>query len=148
MAICRFQYAAKVVCGDLRERDPALAPGIYRTEVNVYNPNKTEVTLRKWLAVAIPPGKQRPGKSYPDGNTHTLDAGLALEVDCEHLGRLLPQPPPSHFVGFLIIESTESVDVTAVYTTGGIGEPTAPGIAVEQIKERRIVLEEISDEKS
>jgi hypothetical protein len=149
MAICRFRYAAKVICGEVLEREPGIAPGIYRTEVNIYNPNRNAVTLQKWLAVAIPPGAQSPGSLYPDGSPHTLGAGLALAVDCQYLWSLIEQSPPPppppplpYFVGFLVIESTESVDVTAVYTTGGIRELTAPGIAVEQIKERKIASEE------
>jgi hypothetical protein len=145
MAICRFQYAAKVLCGELPERGPglapALAPGIYRTEVNVHNPSDREVTLRKSLAVVGPPGEQTPGELYSDGDPHILGPGHALAVDCQRLGKLL-RPPPPYFVGFLIIDSTDSVDVTAVYTTAGFRELTAPGIAVEQIKERKIVREE------
>jgi hypothetical protein len=144
MAICRFQYAAKVICGNVQEPG-SVVPGIYRTEVNVHNPNQREVFLRKKLAVAIPPGQQLPGELHTIAE-HGLKAGLALAVDCEHLWRILTPPPPPppptpFFVGFLIIESTESLDVTAVYTTAGI-RGSAPGIAVEQIKERRIAFEE------
>ena len=41
------------------------------------------------------------------------------------------------FEGFLVIESTDSLDVVAVYTAGGRGEQVA-SIDVEQIKERKL----------
>jgi hypothetical protein len=139
MATCRFEYAAKIVCGELRERGESLAPGIYVTEVNVYNPNERPVRLRKRLALTVPPGGQQEGE-VPLDEGHVLAPGRAIAVDCQYLGRHVDAGP--YFVGFLVIESTESVDVTAVYTTASLGEPTAPAIAVEQIKERTKVIEE------
>ncbi len=41
------------------------------------------------------------------------------------------------FKGFLVIESTDSLDLVAVYTTGGRGEQVS-AIDVEQIKERKL----------
>lgn len=41
------------------------------------------------------------------------------------------------FEGFLVIESTLSLDVTAVYTAGKVGSQVA-SIAVEQIRERKL----------
>src|SRR5438105_160582 len=61
MAICRFEYSAKVICGELQDRGEALAPGIYVTEVNVYNPNERPVRLRKRLVLTVPPGAQQEG---------------------------------------------------------------------------------------
>jgi hypothetical protein len=139
MAICRFEYAAKVVCGEPRERGESLAPGIYVTEVNVYNPNERPVRLRKRLALTVPPGGQKEGE-VPLDEGHVLGPGRALAIDCRYLGQHVPPVP--YFIGFLVIESTESVDVTAVYTTSGFQEPLAPGIAVEQVKERKKVIEE------
>ena len=141
MAICRFQYPAKVICGEFREQGEPLAPGFYVTEINIYNPNEHPVLLRKQLAVAIPPGGQQEGEIYREPE-HPLGPGRALAVDCRYLGRLIQPAPGPFFVGFLVVETTDSVAVTAVYTTAGLRTPTAPGIAVEQIRERRIVVEE------
>jgi hypothetical protein len=148
MAICRFEYAAKVVCGEVGEPGEALAPGIYVTEINVYNPNERSVDLVKRLAVAIPPGEQKQGDTYPD-KPHSLQPGHALAVDCRHLRGLIPQQIPPlpaavapYIVGFFVIESTERVDVTAVYTTAGLRELGTPSIAVEQVSERKKSLEE------
>lgn len=118
--------------------DP-LAVGRYVTEVNVYNPQEHPVRLRKRLALTFPPGDQQEGE-IPLQEEHPLAAGRAIGVDCRYLGRKVPLGP--FFIGFLVIESTESVNVTAVYTTEGLRELTAPGIAVEQIKERTKAREE------
>jgi hypothetical protein len=140
MAVCRFEYAAKVLCGELRERGGPLAPGIYVTEINIYNPNDRPVLVRKTLALTIPPGEQQEGE-VPLREEHPLGPGRAIAVDCRYLGERLAVGP--FFIGFLVIESTESLDVTAVYTTAGLREPTAPpAIAVEQVKERTKAMEE------
>jgi hypothetical protein len=141
MAICRFEYAVKVVCGELRERGGPLAPGVYVSEINVHNPNDRPVLLRKRLALTIPPGEQQEGE-VPLHEEHPLGPGRAFAVDCRYLARRVAVGP--YFIGFLVIESTDSVDVTAVYTTAAVGvrESTAPGIAVEQVRERMKATEE------
>ncbi len=142
MATCRFEYAAKVVCGEVQERGEPLAPGFYFTEVNVYNPNDRPVRLRKRLMLSVPPGRQREGDVVID-ELHALGPERALAVDCRYLRPHVEQVHPGpYFIGFLVIESTASVDVTAVYTTAGSQEPTAPAIAVERVKERAKVSEE------
>lgn len=139
MAICSFEYVAKVICGEMPEQGGPLAVGRYVTEVNVYNPQEHPVGLRKTLVLTFPPGDQQEGE-IPLQEEHPLAPGRAIGVDCRYLGRKVPPGP--FFIGFLVIESTESVDVTAVYTTEGLRELTAPGIAVEQIKERTKAREE------
>jgi len=143
VATCRFEYAAKVVCGEARERGEPLAPGFYFTEVNVYNPHDRPVRLRKRLMLSVPPGRQQEGEVVLD-ELHALGPERALAVDCGYLGPHVEQVHSgSYFTGFLVIESTASVDVTAVYTTAGSQESTAPAIAVEQVKERTKVSEEL-----
>ena len=134
MAICRFQYAVKVLCGEVRERGGPLAPGLYTTEINVHNPSDHPVFLRKRLALTMPPGGQKEGEVVLV-EEHPLAPERALAVDCRYLGERIGVGP--FFIGFLVIESTDSLDVVAVYTTSGFREGTAPSIAVEQVKERR-----------
>jgi len=142
MAICRFEYCAKVLCGETRERGEPLAPGIYVTEVNVYNPNERPVRLRKRLALTVPPGGQQEGEVVLDEG-HILGPERALAIDCRYLReRATPAPADAYFIGFLVVESTDSVDVTAVYTTTGLQGAASPAIAVEQIRERKKVTEE------
>lgn len=143
----RYQYAAKLVCG--AQQDPKslqLTRGVYATTINIHNLGQTKVIFTKKLALTVPPGGQQPGKVLPiakDG----LEPNQALTVDCDDLrqrvfeGRL----PASVIEGFVVIESPQSLDVTAVYTTATLtGNGLAKdhtGIHVEQVHERVIKAE-------
>jgi hypothetical protein len=144
MAMVIFEYAAKFICGLQRERDDLrLARGLYATEVNIHNPNDHPVrVITKKLALTFPPGEQQPGELLLL-EPHGLKPDQAVAVDCRHVrdklfGGNFPAP---YITGFLIIQATASLDVTAVYTTGSLDEHDQltgpPGIDVEQIKERQ-----------
>ncbi len=138
-----FEYAAKVVCGI--QKDPKklqLARGAYATAINIHNPNDFDVNFFKKLALTFPPSEQRPGKVMPI-SVDVLKPDEALEVDCEDIQReLFPSGFPSDYIkGFVVIQSSADLDVTAVYTTatvdknGRINDHSS--IDVEQIHGRR-----------
>ena len=144
----RFEYAAKLVCGT--QEDPKnlrLARGLYATAINIHNPNRQTATFQKKLALTFPPDEQRPGKVMPISQD-TLREDEALEVDCIDVQkRLFPNGFPMQYIkGFIVIRSTVSLDVTAVYSTNSLGKEGCckteagqhSGIDVEQIRERRI----------
>lgn len=152
MAVVIFEYAAKFICGLQRERDDLrLARGLYATEVNIHNPNDHTVRVtQKKLALTYPPGKQEHGEVL-HLEPHALKPDHAVAVDCPHVrdklfGGTFPTP---YITGFLIVQATHSLDVTAVYTTGSLDEQAQltgpPGIDVEQIKEREIVRPDLPD---
>jgi Tol biopolymer transport system component len=136
-----YEYAAKIVCG--RQPDPAdlrLAPGVYATTVNIHSP-RAGVEFFKKLALAVPPRDQRPGEIYPIAQ-HVLQYDQAIAVSCQNLldevfGGRLPAP---YIEGFLVVQSTDSLDVTAVYTTaaldarGNVGPHSS--IDVDRVAER------------
>jgi hypothetical protein len=143
MATLIFEYAAKFICGFQRDpHDLRLTLGLYGTEVNIHNPNEEVVRLTKKLALTFPPGSQKPGKILRLGED-LLRPDQALAVDCNHVkDKLFPNGlPASYITGFVVIESTGSLDVTAVYTTAALdeqGQVTGQrGIDVEQIQERQ-----------
>jgi hypothetical protein len=150
MATLSFEYAAKFICGLQGDQDDLrLTEGLYGTEINVHNPNEQVVLLKKKLALTFPPGDQRPGKIFPLGEDR-LKPDQALAVDCNHVREKLFAngfPAPGYITGFIVIESTASLDVTAVYTTAALnkgGDVVGQrGIEVEQIHERekRVHLE-------
>jgi hypothetical protein len=132
MADFPFQYAAKFLCTSnipgTSQTTTSLLPGNYQTVVNIHNPNSTTVRFRMKLALA---SLQNPQISnFIDGSLKPDQAG---KVDCGDL--------PSFelhlihgFEGFLVIESTHSLDVVAVYTAG-----TKEGVTsmdVERVFER------------
>jgi hypothetical protein len=128
----RFQYAVKFLCTanipGTSQTTPSVLPGVYQTAVNIHNPNNRVVEWRKKIALAPGPiSKFIEDRLKPDE---------ATRVDCDQVVKDFG--PFIHGVeGFLVIESTDSLDVTAVYTAGKRGGEVE-SIAVEQIRERRI----------
>lgn len=127
----RFQYAAKFICTSniprTSQTSDALLPGSYQTAVNVHNPGPQTAKLR--VKVALGP---RLISKY---------VGLRLRDDevtrfvCRDLRETFGMKLIHGAEGFLVIESTHSLDVIAVYTAG----PVAGGVAsidVEQVRER------------
>jgi len=128
----RFQYAVKFLCTanipGTSQTTSALLPGVYQTAVNIHNPQRKTVELRKKLAVA--------GGGISKFINQKLEPDAATRVDCGDV--------PSFdlhlihgFEGFLVIESTLSLDVVAVYTAGARGADVA-SIDVEPVPERRL----------
>ena len=128
----RFQYAAKFLCTanipGTSQTTTALLPGVYQTAVNIHNPQRKTVELRKKLALA--------GGGISKFVNQKLESDAAARVDCGDV--------PSFdlhlihgFEGFLVIESTHSLDVVAVYTAGARGAEVA-SIDVEHVPERRL----------
>src|SRR5215207_424961 len=51
-----FEYAAKLLCGLQRSPDDMrLARGFYATAINIHNPNRSDMTVTKKLALTFPP---------------------------------------------------------------------------------------------
>ena len=128
-----FQYAVKFICtsndpGTSQTTD-AFVPGDYQTAVNIHNPQNVLVKFRKKIASPIGISKWYNDALKPD----------AVErVTCAQLPdfglRLI-----HGFEGFLVIESTHSIDVVAVYTARALGQQVST-MDVEQIKERKLQL--------
>ena len=128
----RFQYAVKFVCTSnipgTSQTTTAVLPGVYQTAVNIHNPGPQVARLRKKLAV-------RSGQISPfvDGQ---LKPDEATSVDCSQV-QSFGITFIHGFEGFLVIESTQSLDVVAVYTAGPRGGEVA-SIDVEHVPERRL----------
>ena len=122
-----FEYAAKPVCGLHRDpRDRRLMRGAYATTINIHNPNDIEAG--------------RVIDSIGEG-PHALAPDQALSVDCMDIQRQLGRLPAAYIEGFVVIQSRESLDVSAVYTSAAVvsqGQLMGHiGIDVEQIRERQ-----------
>lgn len=128
----RFQYAAKFLCTanipGTSQTTSALLPGAYQTAVNVHNPQRRTVELRTKLATA--------GGEISKFINGKLESDAATRIDCGNVADY--ELHLIHgFEGFLVIESTHSLDVVAVYTAGERGAAVS-SIDVEQVPERRI----------
>ena len=140
----KYEYAAKIVCGPQPdEENMRLARGFYATTINIHSPGKRKNRFFKKLALSFPPEKQEPGDIKAIGHD-VLDYDEALKTDCEDIRRkVFPNGFPSDYIeGFVIIQSEESLDVTAVYTTAQISRTNEAekhtSIDIEQISERNI----------
>jgi len=133
----QFSYAVKFVCGynptnvgvslsGSAEGEPTVKFGNYATDVNIYNPSITDAAIiGKQVIVLVykgtPQGRE-PRYQPPTGfDNITLPLGNATMDDCNRIAELIygsPVPTPLPLtIGFLIIQSTVDLDVTAVYTS-------------------------------
>jgi hypothetical protein len=135
----RFQYAVKFICTSnipgTSQTTTSLLPGSYATVVNIHNPNPRAAGFRMKLARATSTEVEPPqiSKFIKD----SLKPDQATKVDCSRLGDF--GPPAIHgFEGFLVIESSLSLDVVAVYTAAGRGGEGVSSMDVEYIRERKI----------
>jgi hypothetical protein len=130
----RFQYAAKFICTanipGTSQTTGSFLPGNYQTVVNVHNPNERDVRFRAKVAFG--------GKSLI---SKFVDAGLGPDEVTRYICADIREKFGMNFIhgaeGFLVIESTHTLDVIAVYTAGPVGEGVA-SIDVEHVRERRL----------
>ncbi len=127
-----FQYASKFICtsnipGTSQTTD-ALLPGHYQTAVNIHNPHEDKLEVRMKIASPIAISKWIDVGLKPDG---------VMRLTCRDLEKF--ELHNIHgFEGFLVIESPCSLDVTAVYTAGGLKPNEVSSIDVEDVRERRL----------
>jgi hypothetical protein len=132
MADFPFQYAAKFLCTSnipgTSQTTTSLLPGNYQTVVNIHNPNSTTIRFRMKLALASLDNPQ-----ISEFIHNGLKPDQAGKVDCGDVSKFGLHLIHG-FEGFLVIESTHSLDVIAVYTAG-----TKEGVTtmnVERVFER------------
>ncbi|MDX1983261.1 MAG: hypothetical protein SFV51_23525 [Bryobacteraceae bacterium] len=127
----KFQYATKIICTShipgTSQTSDAVLPGVYQTAVNIHNPGRRAVKIRKKIAV--------PG-IVSDFFGEELGADGATRFTCRQI-----QDFGITFIhgaeGFLVIESTGSLDVVAVYTASPRGGEVS-SIDVEHVPERKL----------
>jgi hypothetical protein len=139
-----FSYAVKFVCGTQSDCDCDCAPvrpGSYATEINIYNHNEKETTIRKRVVPVVlagaPAGREPHVVSSRAEDKIILPPHSATMDDCCRIAELLlgaaAQGPAPLTIGFLEIVSPVELSITAVYTaTGSNGKNVS--IDVEQIE--------------
>jgi hypothetical protein len=132
-----FQYAVKFLCTSnipgTSQTTTSLLPGAYATVVNIHNPNTKAAGFRMKLAVSTSTEINPPLIS--NFINETLKPDQATNVDCSRIREFELQPIHG-FEGFLVIESTLSLDVVAVYTAAKNGG--VESMDVEYIRERKV----------
>lgn len=128
----RYQYAAKFICTanipGTSQTTSSFLPGVYQTAVNIHNPSEESVKLRRKVAIVG-------SLQTPEFIEDTLKPDRVVSVDCS--SDLGIGPTIHGFEGFLVVESTDSLDVVAVYTAGKL-DGEVESIDVEQVKERKL----------
>jgi hypothetical protein len=131
-----FQYAAKYLCTanipGTSQTNPSVLPGQYVTAINIHNPHNKIVQLQQKIAVASSAG------IVSEFITETLNPDQAISVNCDQIARGFGLTFIHGSEGFLVIQSADSLDVTAVYTAGQSHGGEVQSIAVEQIRERSL----------
>lgn len=118
-----LEYAAKFVCGAVKQPAINVAPGVYYTSLNIHNPNRDSLVFRVKFAQADTgiAGRISPWRPF------TLRYDQALSLNCVNMFRAL------RLIGFgegyAIIDSRLPLDVTGVYTAMG----AAGLVSTEQI---------------
>lgn len=149
----RYEYAAKIICGAQTDTNSLrLVSGVYGTEINIHNPNQAGINFFKKLALSYPPGNQMPGDILPIG-IDVLEIDEALAADCDDIrNRLFSAGLPggsNYFTGFIVLQSSLPLDVSATYTSGIIdisnNSVTQSSIDIEKITGRRIRNRRTSD---
>jgi hypothetical protein len=137
-----FQYAAKFLCTanipGTSQTTASVVPGNYETVISIHNPQNQPVRFHKKIALTFS-GVEQPGpvsKFVPE----TLKADEASQVDCTVIANDFGITFIHGAEGFLVIESTLSLDVNAVLTAAKNGDQggEVESIAVEQVRERRL----------
>jgi hypothetical protein len=134
-----FQYAVKFLCTTnvpgTSQSTTSLLPGTYETVVNIHNPNSKPAGFRMKLALST--STQIDPPLISDFIKEKLRPDQATKVDCSRIGEF--ELPLIHgFEGFLVIESTLSLDVVAVYTAAKKRADGVDSIDVEYIRERKL----------
>jgi hypothetical protein len=150
----RYSYSVKYVIG-IQEHEECniklpVNPGNYTTEINIHNYQNKEAVIEKHIVPVIFKGEsigREPRYARIVANDKiVLPPHTATMDDTYRLAELLynhnPQCRIPLNIGFLHIISNIKLSVTAVYTTAGLKEGGVPSIAVEEITEKEIPLED------
>jgi len=138
-----YCYSVKFVCGiqEPTQDCTSVRPGVYATEINIHNFKDTETLIEKYVLPVVLVGDatkgREPGYVKPIANhSITLPPHTATMDDCCSISELLhntPLPLIPVTIGFLVIESPQELNVTAVYTVSDVRRSGFISIDVEQV---------------
>ncbi len=142
-----YQYAVKVTCSLLGPvNDGELANGVYRTVINVHNPNENRVAVAAKVVLPQPVGASPSDLNVTPFKQNIVGPNAGIQFTCGTVaGFFCPidlngAPVCIDFAyidGFVVLYSPAELDVTAVYTARPReGEVTT--MDVEQSQARKI----------
>jgi hypothetical protein len=122
-----YQYSAKTLCTFFGGFGDALAPGRYKTVINIHNPTERKIQITRKFALAIHPEETLSPFTITPYKSLTLAPDQAVAYSCLDIANFYC-PIDGVCVdfiaidGFLVVNSPVELDVVAVYTahpTGG-----------------------------
>lgn len=136
-----YSYSAKFVCGTQASTEgcTSVRPGVYATEINIHNFKDIETSIVKYVLPVVLGGEaigREPRFVEPRAkDSIVLGPNTATMDDCCRISELLhnaPLPSMPLTIGFLVIESSQELNVTAVYTVSDLRSGFV-SIDVEQV---------------
>lgn len=124
------QYAVEFTCG---QSDGAFAtPGTYQTAISALNPNTRDANLQVSVVLTVP------SRTRSDEVRARLVKGKARTIDCSDIFDgffTFPEPLPTEglFKGFLFVQSSEELVVTAHYTASRLDETSSQVVLVPPV---------------
>ena len=143
MANSVYTYSVKFVCG-IQQDDPegclTVRPGAYATEINIHNFKDSEAVIEKYVLPVVIFGEvagREPKFVEPRAKDRiVLPPNTATMDDCCRISELLlghpPLGPSPLTIGFLVIVSSQELNVAAVYTASDLRSGSI-SIDVEQV---------------
>jgi hypothetical protein len=132
-----FVYDARFLCTanlpGTSQTTPSVLPGSYQSVIAVHNPSGKKADLRLSLAITFPAVALEPGP-VSDKVLVALPADEAMQIDCETIvGGAFGIEPIHGAEGFVVVESTHGLAVSATHTAGS---PDVTSLVAEQVQER------------
>ena len=124
-----YSYSVKFVCGTQEPTQfcTSVRPGVYTTEINIHNFKDTETPITKYVLPVVFEGQaigREPTSVGPRAkDSIVLPPNTATMDDCCRISQLLygsPLPGIPLTIGFLVIESPQELNITAVYTASDL----------------------------
>jgi hypothetical protein len=154
-------YSAKFVCGNVNPgspgtgvETPVFGPGIYRTAINVHNPNADPVKFGKKAVLILQP--QFPGLETPqppgEFRIAELPPDWGLQIDCPDIATLVGGGGSQFFEGWVVLVVPDEklpLDVEALYTVVSGGDPItgAGGETDFELERVKPAIEQVNDAK-
>src|SRR3954462_9842718 len=137
-----YQYAAKALCSFRGDFGAAVAPGRYRTLINIHNPTEKKIEVARKFALSGSPGDTAGGFSITPYKSFVLGPDQAVAINCFDIAGFFC---PINGVcvdftaidGFLVLNSASELDVVAVYS-GNPKSGEVSALEVETIAARKL----------
>ena len=128
------QWAAKVVCAEFATHSADTIGGLYRSVVNIHNPQADPVQFRYKVAIAITPGVDGPISPF---TTATIGPDAVQAFGCSSIRTLANHFQPQFLDGFFVVEAPESLDISVVYAAGTDSSGVS-SLEIEEVSERPV----------